>query len=416
MLSPLCKKRKSNVYLPCLIGKNEMETFYRTHKYLVEHVKSPVKRGLMQEIDWSRRLIGIKGSRGVGKTTFLLQYAREKYGADNRACLYINLNNLYFADKKLSDFIERFYEAGGRCLLIDQVFKYPSWQEELAQCYHSCPDLHIVFAGSSVMRLREEPSPISGIVDSYDLRGYSFREFLNLMAGTDFPALRLDDLLACHTALAGEITSRIHPLPYFREYLHHGFYPFFLEQHDFSENLVKTMNMMMEVDILFIKQIEFTYLPKIRRLLYLLAVSSPCSPNVSRLSEAIRTSRATVVNYIKYLKDARLINMLYPVGEEFPRKPARIYMHNTNLMYPICPEDVSPQALRETFFYNALHKNYRLNEGVRNAHFLVDEKYNFRIEGDSVRGRTNSDCFYALDNCEIGKENKIPLWLFGFLY
>mgnify|MGYP000823466575 FL=1 len=155
------------------------------------------------------------------------------------------------------------------------------------------------------------------------------------MAGTDFPSVKLDDILRDHTAFAREVISHVHPLSYFKEYLHHGFYPFFLEQHNFTEALVKTMNMMMEVDILFIKQIELTYLPKIRRLLYLLATSSPCSPNVSQLSKEIQTSRATVVNYIKYLKDARLINMLYPVDEEFPRKPARVYLHNTNLMYPI---------------------------------------------------------------------------------
>lgn len=393
-----------------------MESFFRTHKHLVEHVNSPVKRGLMQEIDWSRRLIGIKGSRGVGKTTFLLQYARERFGADNRACLYINLNNLYFAERKLSDFIEEFYRMGGRCLLIDQVFKYPSWEEELVRCYNTCPNLHIIFSGSSVMRLKEEETPISHIVDSYNLRGYSFREFLNLMTGTDFPAVKLDDILRDHTAIASEVVRRVHPLGYFCDYLHHGFYPFFLEQHNFSENLVKTMNMMMEVDILFIKQIELTYLPKIRRLLYLLATTSPCSPNVSQLSKEIQTSRATVVNYIKYLKDARLINMLYPVDEEFPRKPARVYLHNTNLMYPIRPESVDPQAVRETFFYNTLHKDNRLNEGIRNTHFLVNGKYNFKIEGETMRGRNNPDYFYTLDNCEIGKENKIPLWLFGFLY
>ena len=394
----------------------EMEAFFKTHKYLVEHVSSPVKRGLMQEIDWSRRLIGIKGSRGVGKTTFLLQYAKENFGPDDRTCLYINLNNLYFADKKLSDFVDEFYRLGGRCLLIDQVFKYPTWAEELAYCYRTYSDLYVIFSGSSVMRLKEEESPIQDIVDSYNLRGYSFREFLNLMAGTDFPSVKLDDILRDHTAFAREVISHVHPLSYFKEYLHHGFYPFFLEQHNFTEALVKTMNMMMEVDILFIKQIELTYLPKIRRLLYLLATSSPCSPNVSQLSKEIQTSRATVVNYIKYLKDARLINMLYPVDEEFPRKPARVYLHNTNLMYPIGPEHIDPKAVRETFFYNILHKDNRLNEGIRNTHFLVNRRYNFKIEGETLRGRNNPDYYYAMDNNEVGKENKIPLWLFGFLY
>ena len=179
-----------------------MEAFYRTHAYLVEHTNAPVRRDLMDEIDWNDRLIGIKGSRGVGKTTFLLQYAKENFGPDDRTCLYINLNNLYFADKKLSDFVDEFYRLGGRCLLIDQVFKYPTWAEEVAYCYRTYSDLYVIFSGSSVMRLKEEESPIQDIVDSYNLRGYSFREFLNLMAGTDFPSVKLDDILRDHTALS----------------------------------------------------------------------------------------------------------------------------------------------------------------------------------------------------------------------
>ena len=172
-----------------------MEAFFKTHKYLVEHVSSPVKRGLMQEIDWSRRLIGIKGSRGVGKTTFLLQYAKENFGPDDRTCLYINLNNLYFADKKLSDFVDEFYRLGGRCLLIDQVFKYPTWAEELAYCYRTYSDLYVIFSGSSVMRLKEENPDLSGKVVSYNLRGFSFREFLNLMSGNQFSAYTFDEVV-----------------------------------------------------------------------------------------------------------------------------------------------------------------------------------------------------------------------------
>lgn len=369
----------------------------------------------MREIDWSHRLIGIKGSRGVGKTTFLLQYAKENFGTD-RSCLYINLNHLYFTERTLVDFADEFRIKGGKTLLIDQVFKYPGWSEELRYCYDHFPELKIVFSGSSVMRLKEENPLLSGVADSYNLRGFSFREYLNLMAGTDFPSVKLDELLCNHTVIASEICNKVKPLAYFQDYLHHGFYPFFLEKRNFSENLIKTMNMMMEVDILFIKQIELTYLPKVRKLLYLLAVNAPSAPNVSQLSKEIQTSRATVVNYIKYLKDARLINMLYPVDEEFPKKPAMVYMHNTNLMYPIRPAQVEEQAVRETFFYNTLHKDNRLNKGEKNTHFLVNQKYNFKIESENIWGRINPDIYYTIDRTEIGRENKIPLWLFGFLY
>lgn len=392
-----------------------MESFYRTHKYLVEHVESPVKRDLMYQINKNSRLVGIKGSRGVGKTTFLLQYAKENYGLD-RSCLYINLNNLYFTEHTLREFAERFYSQGGRVLLIDQVFKYPGWSEELKYCYDTFPELKIIFCGSSVMRLKEENPVLAGLVDSYNLRGFSFREYLNLMASTRFPAYTLDGIMAHHKAIAQEICSQVNPLDYFPGYLHHGYYPFFLDKTNFSENLVKNINMIMEVDILLIKQIELSYLPKVRRLMYLLSVQSPAPTNVSQLSKDIQISRATVMNYIKSLKDARLINMLYRDGEEFPKKPAMVYMHNTNIIYSNRSVEVNDQAVRETFFYNTLHKDHRLNMGSKNAQFLVNREQLFRVQGNVPRSRINPNFYYAIDNMKIGSENLIPLWLFGFVY
>lgn len=393
-----------------------MEAFFRTHKYLVEHLNNPIRRELMDEINWDNRLIGIKGSRGVGKTTFLLQYAKENFGTD-RACLYINLNHFYFTERSLREFAAEFSAKGGKTLLIDQVFKYPDWSEELKYCYEHLPELKIVFTGSSVMRLKEENPILSGLVDSYNLRGFSFREFVNMMAGTNFHSFKLEDLLSDHEAIARQICAQVKPLAYFQDYLHHGFYPFFLEKRNFSENLLKTMNMTLEVDVVFLKQIEQTYLTKLRKLLYLLAVNAPCAPNVSQLAKEINTSRATVVNYIKYLKDARLINMLYTVDEEFPKKPAMVYMHNTNLMFPIRPGKVEQQAIRETFFYNTLHKDNRLNKsGEKNLQFLVNQQHEFRICDKAMRIKNNPAYYYAMDDLEIGKDNVMPLWLFGFLY
>ncbi|MDD6078714.1 MAG: AAA family ATPase [bacterium] len=392
-----------------------MEAFFRTHKYLVDHLYAPMRRGLMDEINWEDRLIGIKGSRGVGKTTFLLDYAREHFGADNRACLYINLNHFYFTERTLVDFATAFRAKGGRVLLIDQVFKYANWSRELRYLYDTFEDLRIVFSGSSVMRLKEENPDLSGRVVSYNLRGFSFREFLNLMSGNAFPAYSFEEVMHRHREIAQEICTKVKPLDYFQDYLHHGFYPFFLEKRNFSENLLKTMNMMLEVDVLYIKQIEQTYLPKLRRLLYLLAVTAPNSPNVSQLSKEIGASRATVMNYIKYLSDARLVNMLYPEGERFPKKPAYVYPYNSNLMYPVRPAEVNVQTVRETFFFNQLLKDNKVNEGGRNARFLVNGRYPFRVE-EGLPARNNAELFYAVDKVEAGAGNVIPLWLFGFLY
>ena len=347
-----------------------METFYRTHQYLVEHVQAPVRRILMDEINWQDRLIGIKGTRGIGKTTFLLQYAKEKYGSD-RSCLYINMNNFYFTNHSLSDFAQQFVKNGGKVLLIDQVFKYPEWSQELRKSYDLFPDLRIIFTNSSVMQLEDYPE-LKSICKLYHLRGFSFREFLNLKTGHSFHPYSLNEILENHEAIAETVLRNCNPLDFFKDYLHHGFYPFFLEHRNYSENLLKTMNMMIEVDILLIKQIELKYLSKIKKLLYLLAVDGTVAPNVSQLAKEIETSRATVMNYIKYLSEARLINLIYPVGE-------------------VC-------------------------KGDRGTSFLIDGKYHFRTSIDEGGIRNNQRTYVAVRNMAIGHGNLIPLWLLGFIY
>ena len=396
-----------------------MEAFFRTHRYLVEHVNAPVHRILMDEINWSDRMIGIKGPRGVGKTTFLLQYAKEHFDILDKQCLYINMNNFYFQGHGIADFAGEFYRRGGRVLLIDQVFKQPNWSTELRKCYDLFPNLKIVFTGSSVMRLKDENPELNGIVKSYDLRGFSFREFLNLLTNNNFKPYSLDDIIQHHEQIERQILPKVSPNRYFQDYIHHGFYPFFQEHRNYSENLLKTMNMMTEVDILLIKQIELKYLTKIKKLFYQIAEDGPSkTPNITKLSQDIETSRATVMNYIKYLTDARLLNLIYPIGQGIPKKPARIMLQNTNLMYAIYPIQVDKQEAMETFFVNTMWKDHQVNTGTRDCNFLVDERLKFRIvDAKAVdRCRFSNEIIYARYNTEIGKDNQIPLWLFGFLY
>ncbi|ETD21706.1 ATP-binding protein [Hoylesella oralis] len=395
-----------------------MEAFFRTHKYLVEHTDAPVRRVLMDEIDWNGRMIGIKGTRGVGKTTFLLQYAKEKFDVNDRRCLYINMNNFYFQGRGIADFAGDFVDRGGRVLLIDQVFKQPNWSRELRKCYDLYPELNIVFTGSSVMRLKEENPELNGIVRSYNLTGFSFREFLNQQTGNNFKPYTLEEMLTNHENIVKQILPRVSPTEHFHNYLHHGYYPFFLEHRNFSENLLKTMNMMTEVDILLIKQIELKYLTKIKKLFYLLAVDGPKAANISHLAHDIQTSRATVMNYIKYLSDARLINMIYPVGHDFPKKPSKVMMHNSNLMYAIYPIKVDEQDVMETFFVNSLWKDHSVNQGSKEQSYVVDGRLKFRIcdAASPHKMRYNPEMIYVRYNTEIGKDNRMPLWLLGFLY
>jgi predicted AAA+ superfamily ATPase len=326
------------------------------------------------------------------------------------------MNNFYFSEHSIVDFADEFRKRGGKALLIDQVFKYPNWSRDLRICYDRFPDVKIVFTGSSVMRLKEENMDLRDIVKSYNLRGFSFREFLNLQTGMKFRAYSLNEILSGHEQIAKGILAKVHPLDYLQDYLHHGFYPFFLEKRNFSENLLKTMNMMLEVDILLIKQIELKYLAKIKKLFYLLATKGAKSPNVSQLAADIQTSRATVMNYIKYLTDARLINMVYHRGEEFPKKPSQVMMHNTNLIYTIYPVKIEEQDVIDTFFLNTMYKDHKLHKGDKHISFWVDETIPFKICCEGSKIKSNPNIKYVVHKAEIGKENRIPLWMFGFLY
>ncbi len=393
-----------------------MESFYRTHAYLVEHLQPTVRRNLMDEIDWTDRMIGIKGARGVGKTTFLLQYAKENFSPSDHLCLYINTNNFYVQNVGFAEFAGEFYHSGGKVLLIDQVLKLPDWSRQLRECHDRYPALRIVFTASSVMRMQEENPELNGIVKTYNLRGFSFREFLNLKAGLSIRAYTLNELIQNHTDIAKSILKQVNPKDYFKDYLHHGFYPFFLNKENYSENLLKTMNMMIEVDILLVKQIELKYLPKIKQLFHMLTANGSCVPNVSKLAQELGMSRATVMNYIKYLMEARLVNMIHARGDEFPKKPARVLLHNSNLMYTFYPQRFDEHDVLETFFCNAMWKDHKVNKVGTMGSLLIDDTMEFRVTEHISSLKSRSKMLFAVNQAEVGEGNQIPLWMFGMMY
>ena len=394
-----------------------METFFISHAYLMEHFHAPVRRSLMDSIDWSYRMIGIRGPRGVGRTSFLLQYAKENYDVRLRQCLYINVNSFYFQAHGIVDFAGRFVAEGGQVLLIDQVFKLQNWREQLCECYRLYPYLRIVYTTTSVsMGEEEDTTGLSSLSRTYVLRGFSFREYINLATQQSFEHYTFDKLLNEHEQILRTILPKVHPWNYFLDYLKHGYYPFFLENHNFTEALLKAMNNMIEVDLLLNKQIELKYLARIKKLLYLLAINDPTSPNVSKLATEIGTSRATVMNYLKYLEEARLINMVHREGEKFSKKPAAIYLHDANLMYAVYDPSMTEQTIMETFFVNCLWRHHTVHKARRAGLFRIDNTTNICVCDKTKRVRTAADTIYVKYNTDIGREKEIPLWLFGFLY
>lgn len=411
-----------------------LDAFFRIHDFLVEHSSMPIRRLLMDEINWEDRLIAIKGGRGVGKTDFLLSRAKEieqqwkearlqqepttkkrrRESEEIRPCLYVNLNDFFFTDHTLVEFAGKFAKAGGKYLFIDQIFKYPTWSRELKRCYFKYKDLHIIFCATPVMPIDEENNDLKDIVKTYNLRGFSFREYLNLQTGLRFHSYTLEDIIQHHSSISREICERVQPLEYFRTYLDHGYYPSYLESKSFEAALLKVMNSQLEVDVLMIKQIDVACLHKLRKLLHILMREAPCALNISSISEEIGLSRATTMNYIKYLKDSRLINLLYMEDKNFPMKPTKVYMHNTNVAKMIFTREVSPEDLYETNFYTAIHGSHKVNATDRSAMFVVDGKYYFDVREKASSRDTIRPT--AVGELETGRGNQIPLWLLGFLY
>ncbi len=411
-----------------------LDAFFRIHDFLVEHSSMPIRRLLMDEINWEDRLIAIKGGRGVGKTDFLLSRAKEieqqwkearlqqepttkkrrRESEEIRPCLYVNLNDFFFTDHTLVEFAGKFVKAGGKYLFIDQIFKYPTWSRELKRCYSKYKDLHIIFCATPVMPIDEENNDLKDIVKTYNLRGFSFREYLNLQTGLRFHSYTLEDIIQHHSSISREICERVQPLEYFRTYLDHGYYPSYLESKSFEAALLKVMNSQLEVDVLMIKQIDVACLHKLRKLLHILMREAPCALNISSISEEIGLSRATTMNYIKYLKDSRLINLLYMEDKNFPMKPTKVYMHNTNVAKMIFTREVSPEDLYETNFYTAIHGSHKVNATDRSAMFVVDGKYYFDVREKASSRDTIRPT--AVGELETGRGNQIPLWLLGFLY
>ena len=229
------------------------------------------------------------------------------------------------------------------------------------------------------------------------------------VTGVELAPYSIKEIIGNHRILASDVLKIVDVEKYFADYIHHGYYPFFFEKRNYSENLLKTMNMMLEVDILYIQEIEQSYLTKIRKLFYLLAIQSPATPNVSQLSLDCGISRATVMNYMKYLQDARLINMLYKSGSSFPKKPDIVYMNNTNIMFPTKRGDVDSQSLNETFFYNQLNVLTKVNKSGRKSQFIVNDKYQFRIGLNDKRNTKSHSHFVVVDAKQTEESNVIQI-------
>lgn len=395
------------------------DKLYRSYESRLRATTTQKKRTLFHGIDWDNRLIGLKGARGAGKTTLLLQHIKEELPLDERT-LYVSLDHLFFTENKLVDFVENFVAQGGQYLFLDEVHRYPNWSLELKNIYDDYADLNIVFTGSSMMHLHEAKADLSRRAVMYELPGLSFREFLDFSEDLQLPVVHLQDLLDNHQAIARSLTEQFRPLQFFHRYLQYGYYPYFRENVNlYPQKLMETVNTILEVDLPAMRQISYTTIDKIKLLLHIIAESVPFKPNISKLSERVGVTRNTLVEYLQYLEDARIIKKLYTSTHGISRmqKPEKIYLDHPNLHYAMAFENQNTGNIRESFFANQVGHLFSLTY-PKSGDFLVDSKYLFEIGGKKkgtaqLQGQDNA--FIAADDIEIGRKEKIPLWLFGFL-
>lgn len=397
-----------------------MEVLHEKFIRKIEQTQVNFTRSLINTIRWDARLIGLKGARGVGKTTLMLQYIKQNLPID-QSTLYVSLDNIWFAENTLSDLTDQFVKRGGKFLFIDEVHKYPNWSQEIKNIYDDYPELKVVFTGSSLLEILNARADLSRRAVVYTMQGLSYREYLNLTLGLSLPEVNLQQVLENHTAIAREVNTKVKPLEHFSTYLKSGYYPFFQEIPELYFNrLEEVINLILEIELPLLRKVDVAYVSKLKQLLQIISQSVPFIPNVSKLSERIGVNRNTFISYIYFLQEANITRNLYKDAKGITQmqKPDKIYLENTNLQYAFSPVNANTGNLRETFFINQLGYKHTV-EYSPESDFLIDHTFTFEVGGKTKTDRqikNTENSFIVSDDLEYGTGNKIPLWMFGFLY
>ncbi len=397
-----------------------MEKLLELSNKRLKNTPETFSRYLIDEIDWSDNLISIIGCRGSGKTTLMLQHLKKTYGIGSKA-LYISLDNIYFTRQLLTNFADTFVKHGGKALYIDEVHKYPNWSIELKNLYDHYPELKIVFSGSSMLELYKGHGDLSRRLSAYILPPQSLREFIELEYNVKIPTVSLSDILEHHVEICHSITESIKPIACFDKYLRYGAFPFFRDNKSkYNERLLNTINMILDYDLSSIITIDYTHIIKMKLLLKIISDLVPYKPNISKLASQIEIDRKTVLKYLDVLHRAGLIYMLTSANKSDSvfTKPQKVFLGSPNFMFALSDGTPKTGTLRETFFCQQLSVKYKVNQSYK-SDFLIDNKLTFEIGGKNksnkqIEGIANS--YIASGNIEYGYNNRIPIWLVGFLY
>lgn len=390
-----------------------MEALIRTSRHLIDNVNTDFVRYIHDEISWNSQLVAILGSRGVGKTTLLLQHI--KLYDNTNDVLFVTADDFYFTTHRIYDLALEFSQNGGKKLYIDEIHKYNGWSTEIKNIYDTIPDLKIVYTGSSILDLEKGGADLSRRKLEYYMPGLSFREYLNISQKLNLPTYTLEDILA------GKVQfpyPDFKPIMHFKEYLEHGYYPFFKDD-EYLLRLRGILKQIVEVDIPMFAKMQITSGNKLKKLLYVIAQSSPFKPNNAKLERDLQLNRNSLPEYFEYLEKAGLINLLREKssGIKILEKVEKVYLNNPNIAYALSETTPDIGNIRETIFFSLMRVKHSVSSS-KSADFEIGD-FTFEIGGKNkkqkqIKGIQNA--YIVKDDIEYPYLNTIPLWMFGFIY
>lgn len=392
---------------------------YKEHQTILASAAFSFRRFYIDTIDWEERLNFILGARGSGKTSIILQRILETFGTDDKA-LYISMDDLVIAQYNLLEIADYHIQRGGTHLFIDEIHKYANWSQELKNINDKYKQLKVVVSGSNILDIQKGKSDLSRRAVEWEVPGLSLREYINIETGQNIAALTLADLLKNHVAIAHEITKLVKPGAFFQPYLEHGYYPFYLEgKKGYHKKLNNVLNVTLEVDMPQLLGVDVSKIPILKKLIYILTTQTPFTPNITQLGASLGVDRGTLYRYLNYLEKCSITKMLWDKGKSYSlmSKPDKLYLHNTNLFY-LTQSQVDKGSLRESFLVSQLSYQHELKLPPA-GDFLVDDNYILEVGGKNkgykqIANMVNS--YIAADDLLVGSGNRIPLWMFGYLY
>ena len=401
-----------------------MDKLFERHDMYLSGVPMSYMRDIMNDINWNIRLVVIKGPKGVGKSTLMLQYIKKTFAPDDRHALYCSVDTNYFSTHSLVEVAENFSKIGGKYLFFDEIHKYKGWSSEIKEIYDLYKEMHIVISGSSLIQINDGQADLSRRAVEYSMPGLSMREFLKFDQNLDIEPTSLASLLQNPNGYCAYVRSCCHPLEHFRNYLRYGYYPFFAEgKSEYYTRLENVINYVIDVELTKYRNLEVGNIRSVKALLQVISQMTPYEVDIAKLSRTTGISRPSTLKYLRHLEESSLVRRLFSDLDSISdlQKPDKMYLDNTNLLYALCLGQPEIGTVRETFFANQMASAGCRVEyaGFKKGDFRIDNEIVIEVGGadkgfSQIAGQ--SSAFVAADDIESATINKIPLWAFGFIY